>query len=588
MDPEWIAQGRTLVARARRGELTDDDDLELAPDVAASIATWPDPWVAAELLTHDLDTGREIDVDCVLYVPHELELPVAAGDVAALVDEAFGTRDPQAQIAALEAAWRITRAPELADAIAALDATLPVAKPPSAKKKSDTEVAWMTFAATASPRDAFAGTWPVKWKDAQRRMRALYQRPRSPRLAAAAIAFANRDSLPYTSQASQTFWQSLAWFVAFQGDTRQLAALEKLERAVAEFVDKQGELVATAALRSFTPPALPASISKRIATRGVAPSKPAALSLATPEERAVAADQLQLAGDPRGEFITLQTTIAAGGATPELQKRERALFKKHVKAWCPSALDRDGCVFRGGVPVIGYITANTDAELRSFVGSRALATLEEVAIYGEGMGRITAKTMADVARSLPAVHTVFTNDATALELSKGPATAIARLVVDGNRAHAYDGPGLPKLRRLDAETIRPTWIGTPWFAKLAAVGCAEPGAWDELWRSGEVACPIVLYPRARDLHLESVRRWELAAIRDGEDVDIVATPLVGATAANLIEIMGVASFTGVRMLRVPENVIEKIAKTAAKKKIARVDATPAVDVAALGISVAIF
>src|SRR5204862_3218491 len=118
------------------------------------------------------------------------------------------------RLAALEAAWRACFAPELAEAIEATDAALePTAfKPP--KKKSDAERAWAAMAATASPRSAFAGTWPSKWKDAQRRMRVLYQRPRSPLLASAAAAFAFQDDVPYTSKGSQTFWQALAWFIA--------------------------------------------------------------------------------------------------------------------------------------------------------------------------------------------------------------------------------------------------------------------------------------------------------------------------------------------------------------------------------------
>jgi len=49
--------------------------------------------------------------------------------------------------------------------------------------------------------------------------------------------------------------------------------------------------------------------------------------------RAVLADALQDAGDPRGELIALQLREHAGDATDEMRERARALVQKHGKTW---------------------------------------------------------------------------------------------------------------------------------------------------------------------------------------------------------------------------------------------------------------
>ncbi|MBX3155027.1 MAG: hypothetical protein KF773_03430 [Deltaproteobacteria bacterium] len=582
----WLAKGRELVRQARAGAV---EGVELACDVSA----WPEPWVAAELLTHDLGSEREIDADIVIFSPNALTV-APVGDVEALVERAERASGGAERVAALEEAWRACFAPELAQAIEAADAEVAAEAIAEPKKKAELERVWAAAAATAPPRVAFAGTWPSKWKDAQRRMRVLYQRPRSPRLAAAALELARRDALPYTSQASQTFWQALAWFIAEQGDVRQLAALEELERRIAQFLHRK-ELHATDALRAFAPPAPPPALHARIARLAAtaamaAPpaSKKPALSLASPDERAVAADQLLQEGDPRGELIAVQERIAASAwdqVTPELVKRQAQLLKRHAKAWCPPAVHRETCVFRGGVPVAGHLKFRSDDELRMFGGSRSLATFETLIVDTSfAMGDIANETIAAFVRSLPNLRTVITTDQAAhlLAHSEPPAPHVECVAIPGRVVVAFDGPGLPNLRRVDAEQVRPRWLTSAWFERLEELGCGDPAAWHELWSGWQHAPAIVLVDHAH-LHAQAPSRdtpWELVAQRGA----ITARPLPGSTADSLRATLGeVPSWRGVAALRVPQNFAGALTATAAKHGITLEPIAPVVP-EALGIA----
>ena len=53
-----------------------------------------------------------------------------------------------------------------------------------------------------------------------------------------------------------------------------------------------------------------------------------ALSLVSAIERGVAADQMLLDGDPRGELIVVQQQITTRGPTKELLKQQKQLLKK--------------------------------------------------------------------------------------------------------------------------------------------------------------------------------------------------------------------------------------------------------------------
>ena len=511
----WLAQGRATCELARSGKVTGDYHADIV--LAYDVATWPQPWIAADLMTYDIGSARDAELNMVLTAENAVA-PEPTGNVDALLAEGD-----------VEGAWRACFAPELADVIEARDAAKPIEKIKEPKKKTELEKVWAQAAETMSPRSAFAGTWPSKWKDAQRRMRVLYARPRSPLFAAAAIEFSKRADLGYSSISAQTFWQALCWFVAAQGDVRQLSALAALERRVCE-IEQRTQLFATRALEACIPRKV--SEKTRAAIAALAVEKPAPrveLSIASPEERGVAADQLLLAGDPRGEFIVVQQRLVDDGPTKELLKQQKQLLKKHIKAWCPAMVARETCVFRGGVPVAGQLQFYSDVELRSFAGSKALATFETLMIPGAAMGPIDPETIADVVRSLPNLRHVITTDYATSCIAEGPPTALEHLTIEGKLAFEI-GRGVPALRRLDAPFAGVIHTSAPWFARLAAIGTDDPKAWAKLRRKG-LAQAIVLgdqryLDRATD---ERETTWELWA--EGEL--ITAKPRAGSTAKSL-------------------------------------------------------
>ncbi len=469
LDAYWLEKGTDQIARARAGTLA---ELEVNVELDSDLSSWPDTWVAAELLTFDEGSEWELGVTQIIATAHALAI-APTGDVVGLLEAAMAASG-DARIAALEAAWRACFAPELADLIEALDRDREAAAMPVAKKKKDTEVQWAEAATSAVPRSLFAGEWPKTWRDAQRRMRPIYARPRSPLFAAAAIDFTRRDPLPYTSIASSTYWQAHAWFIAEQGDVRQLAELEAFEKRMTPMWGER--TLATEALRALSPRALPVKATRLLATLAV-PAKPAKatkLSLASKEERTVAADQLLLDGDPRGELITVQEQLAAK-PTPALIKRQAQLLKKHAKTWVPNTVYRATCVFRGGVPVAGHLQCRSDPELAAMIGSKALATFETLVIDTTfAMGRIEPSTIAEVVASLPALRHVITTDNGAQAIACGAPTSIERLGVSGPREVAFDGPGLSKLARIDVSSIHAPWTESVWFQRLAAVGTTDP------------------------------------------------------------------------------------------------------------------
>ncbi|MDQ3339158.1 MAG: hypothetical protein M4D80_28690 [Myxococcota bacterium] len=556
LDKFWLDKGVELVARARRREI---EDIELAVDVTG----WPDTWVAAELLTYNVGTEFELAAGHIVDMAHVITAS-PAGDVVALLERAEAASGDE-RIAALEAAWRACFAPELADAIEALDAARDAPAMPVAKKKKDTEALWAVAAERLPPRSLFAGEWPKQWRDAQRRMRPIYARPRSPLFAAAAIDFTRRDPLPYTSIASSTYWRAHTWFIAEQCDVRQLAALEAFEQRMTPMWG--ASRIASEALRAVRPRDLSDRARTLLAKLAVPakPKKAVKLSLASPEERSVAADQLLIAGDPRGEFITVQQQIAEA-PTPALVKRQAQLIKKHAKTWVPNTVYRDTCVFRGGVPVAGHLQCRSDPELASMVGSAALATFETLIIdTAFAMGDIEAETIANVARSLPGLRTLVTTDEGAEAIARGAPTNIEHIVVPGNRTMALDGPGLPKLARVDVDVLFPKWVDR-WAGTLAAIGVTNPVDWDAL-KKQKLAPAIVLAPPSI-LHGRTSSGpscWELWADKKGI---VTARHLVGANAKSLLLTLPcIQSWKGVEALRVPKNFLDDIEAYATQQKL---------------------
>ncbi|MBA3538891.1 MAG: hypothetical protein H0T79_04625, partial [Deltaproteobacteria bacterium] len=97
--------------------------------------------------------------------------------------------------------------------------------------------------------------------------------------------------------------------------------------------------------------------------------------------RAVLADALELASDPRGELIQLQLAIADGALDRRLHARVRRLLAVHLDEWIGPLpnVDRDSVRFARGFPVALSCRAG-DQDLASAIARHEWRTLEALAL----------------------------------------------------------------------------------------------------------------------------------------------------------------------------------------------------------------
>ncbi|HEY0252502.1 MAG TPA: TIGR02996 domain-containing protein [Kofleriaceae bacterium] len=251
---------------------------------------------------------------------------------------ALAVDDRNAALEALCNAWRelpLLRIAELATLVAR--AANRVAELPT--KVSDREHAWQELAAARDPATLdtlLAADWPTFPREAKARLAALLAFPADPRIA---NTFAELwQARRYASNGGNPFWRKVVktmvawrdsrvteWATAVEGSARWYAIFENAgapspthpthEQAVV--IGEIERLVA--ALSRSTPPRDRSALLAAIYTD---PSND--------EARAVYADVLLAAGDPRGEFIQLQ--LLAKKSARQLS-RERALERAHGATW---------------------------------------------------------------------------------------------------------------------------------------------------------------------------------------------------------------------------------------------------------------
>jgi hypothetical protein len=564
-----VARARVQHARSERGEL-------------------PEVLLAASLAA-DADSGPSDGFARLLVLPRELASARTVGDATERASELLvraSAASGRERVDLLEAAWRLVPCAAIAELVLAADGSVEEAPFVAPKRKADIEARWIAAAAEGvSPRTLFRAEWPTQWRPAQRRMTALYGFPASPRLAEAAVELARSEPKPYTSIASQVFWQGLAWFIAEQRDIRQLDALRAFELELARFVDRK-ETPATDALAAFVagaprdvPTALRPAVEKlhaqlgpRAATK--APSKTAPADVAA---RLVWADELMAKSDPRGELVVVQEQIATKEPTPALLERQAALLLEHAETWCPPSLDQNSCVFRRGAPAAGHLVFRSDRELASLAGAPSLLTLRTVIIDGAfAMGRIRPETVAAFARSIP-LETVLLGDESAQALARGEPSSIEHVRISGKRAVELDGPGLPKLRRLDFDELRPRWLSQAWFQRLDAIGCTSPEDWLAL-REHELPGALVLcqapHPLRRMTPFEDGAAWELWARRGSKGWSVEVRPVEESTLVTFRTTLARVKSLECATLRVPKNYLaEAKALIARQKSTVRLEAT---------------
>jgi len=311
----------------------------------------------------------------------------------------------------LLAAFGERRAPELAELIEEVSELARQRLPELAPDKREAmQKEWLALEARRRPEDVprlLRALTRTHWRstDALARARRFARRPPDPRVPALLV-----DQLlhpPFTAGSSRPFWQQVLELVERHADPRTADLLRgcmgRLPRVLVRREQRQmrtwllGRAAETleAVERALTPPpVLPAAAAERVARCRVIVEKRRRVGaelleavLADPGDdgtRAVLADHLQEAGDPRGELIALQLAHAAGGGDPASLERERQLIRRHrAESLGPlrEVLEPERCVLERGFLSQAWLRRGVPAEaVQEVVGSPWWSTVR--AIHG--------------------------------------------------------------------------------------------------------------------------------------------------------------------------------------------------------------
>jgi len=282
-------------------------------------------------------------------------------------------------------AWRDTHDPELEGPIARLGVEIGRARGELvARSKGELEGAWLALAASKDPADVsrlLDAPWPGAWKAALVRVDLLGEFPPDPRISAhvaeAARTYESKGSYPFHVEISKLLFRAPTASI--------LASLDAIEAARASPTTKTIYLRVRRAIDALdttrADPELLAEAHQR--ERGTADLAALFAAHATnPTDlasRAVLADALQVAGDPRGELITLQLALAAGTADVKAARRVAALLAAHADAWTGPlpGVDRASRRFERGFLVALRSSAEPEVLARS-LDRPEWVTVEEV------------------------------------------------------------------------------------------------------------------------------------------------------------------------------------------------------------------
>jgi uncharacterized protein (TIGR02996 family) len=263
--------------------------------------------------------------------------------------------DAATTISSLLEAWRELPAPPLADLLDELTAKAAPTPPPDFDEAAGAQ----DVVEVGRLLDAMRG---IKASDALGRITTLGWIQRDPRASAALVRLVAEP--PFTSAPTKTFWIKVFEMLDANADPRALAALQKVDypmvdrfdgvhrTAMGEWMYQRVQKTIAKLQKAFPkPPALPADAKAALAkiklpatSPSSKPAKPAAKKggsipelyaavYANPDDdapRAVLADALTQAGDPRGEFISLQL---AQPRSPDDLQRLLTMLRKNQKPW---------------------------------------------------------------------------------------------------------------------------------------------------------------------------------------------------------------------------------------------------------------
>ena len=292
--------------------------------------------------------------------------------------------DDTGAVADLLAVWSLRRLRSLEPWILTLSESTTPIELPSGLAAEERERAWAAYWLTEPLQRShlLLVPWPSNWRLAQLRVGAMLEGP-DPRTPEALVALYGA----YTSGTSYPFWRAAARVLGEQGDARHIAAATRLAQSRV----RAGPSAFRALLRGEPVSARSASIApepeeellldrigQRVQSRrqSLASRGPSLKDLedllagvyADPdsdEARAVYADALSAANNPRGEFIHLQLEIARRTAaaapnppdTASLERSAKILLNKHGERWVDGvdrALLKSGRVFHRGFLTRGF------------------------------------------------------------------------------------------------------------------------------------------------------------------------------------------------------------------------------------------
>ncbi|NVB84988.1 MAG: hypothetical protein HOV81_41860 [Kofleriaceae bacterium] len=253
------------------------------------------------------------------------------------------------------------------------------------------EAAWQELAKTRDPADVdrlLDSKWPRSTPLLRARIAALAAFEPDPRITRTLGALAPR----FTSQQYQPLQNEIVALLARAPTAAISRAVQLLGHSVYTPLYRPAERAFEQLERRSAEPALLALAAQSTTPRR-ALDELWAQHRAHPgdlEHRAVLADALTAANDPRGEFITAQLAIASGHGTPQLRKRANELLAAHLIAWMGPVpyYDKDAVIFERGFPV--YVRCPTYTQrLVDSADAPEWTTVEELVFNHYDVGDIT-------------------------------------------------------------------------------------------------------------------------------------------------------------------------------------------------------
>lgn len=306
-------------------------------------------------------------------------------------------------LTALVELWRETRAPELSELI---DRLSTAGKPPYPKSaKTDAKQArWMKMNGARNRADLPALLTlllDAYTANAVARVEAIGQWPEDPLISSAlALQFERPSQL---NVSTLPVWEALGELIVRYADPRTKARLDAVAKLgtgwtnlFKPFMREPIGAFLTAlrprlerSLASRTVRALTSAERASISSAKPPPSLDDALSAvwASPDElacRLVYADLLTSAGDPRGEFITLQ---CLDSPTAAQRKHTSSLLTEHGKSWAgPLAPVVDVLTWERGFPAAVKVKLASQRHLAAVLGHPAWSTIHTVEFETIGYG----------------------------------------------------------------------------------------------------------------------------------------------------------------------------------------------------------